>query len=876
MNTIMYIFRIIWISIILFLMTCPVNGQVQKTRQLTKADFHLWSTLKAESISDHGHWVSYSLTYESGLDTLFIKNTDNEKTVAFAKGYDGKFIRETWFGCITSDNLFQLINLQTSKIQYVENVQTFLISNSGQYVILFCNEPENKMKIVIRNLSGNVIENIDNVSSYSMNLKGDILAYSTKNSDGNTVSLLQLAKKTVKTTVIKSKEQEFENIVWHTKGKSITFVSGMAAAKPFKADAVLFYKIEGKKLFKYDTTVEKKWQKDQILDVNYSSSLGISDDENQVFFMIKKKPDQSVVKNDLAVQVWNTADKELFPFRYSYGNVKDNPRIASWRPENNHFSEIADDKHPVSILSGNQEFALVYNPDTNKPNFKQETDRDYYLLDLKTGIKTPFLKQQSGSSGKLYFSPSGKYIVYFKEHNWWIYCLATGIHSNITLSTAVTFYDDSNDEPEEPNPYGYIGFSANDEFVLLYDQFDIWQFKSNGTLAKKLTCGRENEQVFRLADTDKGNIDHIVFKDKAIDLEHNLVLKAQTIDNSKSGYFNLDKNQQLQSIVYEPKLISSIYKAKASNSYMYVQEDYSDPPSLILKKGNDTAKAIYKSNPQHEYYLWGKSELIDYKNPKETVLKGVLFYPFDYNPNIQYPMIVNIYQKQTKAFHTYVNPSLFNGSGFNVTYYTSQGYFVLLPDIVYETGSPGRSATDCVIAATQRAIEAASIDKAKIGLIGHSYGGYETFFIITQTNLFATAVAGSGVSDLTSGYLSVNWDGKNANSWRYEYQQLRMGKTLFEDYEGYQKNSPIHFASNVNTPLLSYTGADDSQVNPYQTMEFFLALRRLQKEHIMLLYPKEGHVIQGRDNQIDLTHKITDWFGYYLKGEEKPNWIELQ
>ncbi|MFH6997382.1 alpha/beta hydrolase family protein [Flavobacterium sp. FlaQc-57] len=874
MSTIIYNSRIIWISIILFLMTCPVNGQVQKTIQLTEADFHLWSTLKAEAISDHGNWVSYSLGYESGLDTLFVKNTKTEKTFAFAKGYSGKFIAEDWFGCLTAENLFQLIDLKTGKIQHTSNVQDFTFSNNGYYVILYCNETEGKTKIIIKDLSGNVIENIDNVNSYSMNPNYNMLGYCSSESDKNTVGLLTLGKEITKTTVVQNKERQFENIIWQAQGKSIAFVGRLVTAKSFTADTVLFYKIEDKQLFQYNTTVEKNWREGQILDANYTSSLGISDDGTRVFFMIKKRHDQNAVKNDLDVQVWNAADKELFPFRHSYGTVQDNPRLVCWEPQNRHFSEIADDRHSVVILGTNQEFALVYNPDSNKPTFKQEADRDYYLLDLKKNIKTPFLTQQSSTSGKLYFSPSGKFIVYFKECNWWIYSIETGIHTNMTLKTNISFYDNSNDEPDEPNPYGYAGFTANDEFVLLYDEFDLWQFKTTGESAKKITLGRENDQVLRLVDTDKGNINHIASKGKMIDIYSDLIFKVQTINNNKSGYFILDKNKKLRSIIYKPKLISSLYKANAINSFIYVQEDFNEPPTLFIKNGNTQPKIIYKSNPQHNDYGWGKSQLITYKNTNGIHLKGVLFYPFDYNPQQKYPMLVSIYQKQTKALHSYVNPTLMNGSAFNVTYFTSLGYFVLLPDIVYQMGNPGYSATDCVVAAANSAIATASIDKTKMGLIGHSYGGYEAFFIITQTNIFAAAVAGSGVSDLTSSYLSVNWGHKNMNSWRYEYQQFRMRKTLFEDYKAYQKNSPIHFASNVNTPLLSYTGAEDSQVNPYQTMEFYLALRRLQKEHIMLLYPKESHVIRGQENQIDLTQKMSEWFGYYMKGNKKPQWFE--
>ena len=873
MNLIIYNSRIILISVILFLMTCLVNGQVKKTKKLTEADFHLWSTLKGEAISDYGNWISYSVSYESGLDTLYIKNTNKEKKYAFAKGYNGRFRTEDWFGCITAENRFQLINLKTSEIQYSTDVKSFSFSNDGRYVILFCTEKEGKTKIIIKDFIGNIVELINHVTSYKFSPKDNVLAYCTTESNNNTVGLLHLGKEITQTTVVQNKGRSFENVIWEAEGKSIAFVSRLSSAEPFTADTVWFYQLEGKQLFQYDTTLEKTWDKDNILDANYTSSLGISNDGIRVFFMIKKKTNLQLVQNDLAVQVWNAKDKELFPFRQSYGITQNSSCLVYWEPENKFFSQIGDESHSVALMCSNEQFALVYDPDANKPTFKQEADRDYYLLDLKKGTKILFLKQQSANIGKLYFSPSGKYIAYFKEHHWWTYSFETGMHNNITRNTAVPFYDVSNDEPDDPNPYGYVGFTANDESIILYDQFDIWQFEINSAYAKKLTFGRENEQIFRIVDTSKQHADGFVSKSKVVNLDADIILKIQTINNDKSGYFILDNKQKLQSIVYQPKLVGALLKAKELNSFMYMQEDFNSPPTLIVKKSNEKAKIIVKSNPQHHDYGWGKSQLVTYKNLNGIPLKGVLFYPFDYNPQQEYPMLVSIYQKQTKALHTYENPSLRNGSAFNVTYFTSLGYFVLLPDIVYEIGNPGYSAADCVIAATKSAIGTASIDKSKIGLIGHSFGGYETDFIITQTNLFSAAVAGSGVSDLTSGYLSVNWANKNMNSWRYEYQQFRMRKPLHEDYETYQKNSPIHFVANVNTPLLSYTGSEDTQVNPYQSMEFYLALRRLQKEHVLLLYPKENHIIQGKENQIDLTYKISDWFGYYLKGNKRPKWF---
>lgn len=873
-------YKIIWINYILFLLACPVSGQVNKTKQLTASDYKLWSNLTTESISEQGRWVSYSLSYESTMDTLFVKNTVTDKTFEFAKGFKGKFLGETWFGCLLPENRFHLQNLITGKIQVVDQVQSFVFVNEGQYILLFCNSQDEKTKIIIKNLKGAILDTIVNVTSFSLSPKSDKLAFCTSNSNKSMVGLLQFGKKIIKSMVTSSNDNAFENIVWHREGTSIVFVTRSVSAKAFTASTILFYKIKNKQLFQYDTKTRKSWPKEMVLVTNYVSSLGISDDEECVFFKMKKDIKIKNDKNNLNVQIWNTKDKELYPLRTIYDKsltTLRTPRVGAWWPEKGKLRAVGDNEHPNVLLNGNQQWALVYNPDVYKPSSNREPYQDYYLVDIATNVKTLFLKKQYGSSGYLFFSPQGKYIVYFRAHNWWVYSIANQKHTNITKNKEISFFNDSSDQPEEPAPYGLMGWTKNDASLLIYDQFDIWEFsmdKNRG--CKKLTQGRERKQIFRLANIEYWDPISVNSKPQMINLENGVTLKVKAIDNSKSGYVRLNKNRKIAPIVFESKLLSSIKKAKKNNVFTFVKEDFNDPPELIVKSGNAQQKTVFKSNPQHFNYKWGFSRLIKYKNSKESELKGVLFYPFNYNAKKQYPMIVNIYEKQTHKLHKYTNPGLLNGAEFNITFFTSQGYFVLLPDIVYEIGNPGFSAFDCVMAATKTALSLAPIDKNKLGIVGHSFGGYETNFIITQTNMFAAAVAGAGVSDLTSFYFSVNKGELNSNAWRLEYQQFRMGKPWFENKEGYLRNSPLNAVSNVTTPLLSYTGEEDPTVDPYQSMEFYIALRRLKKEHIMLIYPKDDHAIQIPENQIDLTGRLSDWFGYYLKEEKRPDWFEPQ
>src|SRR5690606_31619782 len=149
-------------------------------------------------------------------------------------------------------------------------------------------------------------------------------------------------------------------------------------------------------------------------------------------------------------------------------------------------------------------------------------------------------------------------------------------------------------------------------------------------------------------------------------------------------------------------------------------------------------------------------------------------------------------------------------------------YFVLLPDIHYEITQVGMSAVKCVESSVKKALTLGNIDKNKIGLIGHSFGGYETAYIITQSSLFKAAVAGAGVYDLTSFNFDIFKMTGQPEIMRSENIPFRMKNHYYESPENYLKNSPIHHFSKVNTPLLVWSGKNDLNVNPQQSIEGFL------------------------------------------------------
>ena len=197
-----------------------------------------------------------------------------------------------------------------------------------------------------------------------------------------------------------------------------------------------------------------------------------------------------------------------------------------------------------------------------------------------------------------------------------------------------------------------------------------------------------------------------------------------------------------------------------------------------------------------------------------------------------------------------------------------------MPDILYELGSPGDSALECVSAGVEEVLKLKVINPSRIGLTGHSFGGYETTYIVGKSKLFAAAVGGAAQTDLVSCYLGVSDGYKKPEFWRFEDYSNRMGKTLFEDWDNYIYNSPVSNAGKIETPLLLWTGDKDGSVAPTQSMELYLALRRLEKEVVLLRYKEESHSITNELKQMDLTLKILDWFNHYLKDMPSQSWMK--
>ncbi|WP_165589529.1 alpha/beta hydrolase family protein, partial [Myroides marinus] len=322
--------------------------------------------------------------------------------------------------------------------------------------------------------------------------------------------------------------------------------------------------------------------------------------------------------------------------------------------------------------------------------------------------------------------------------------------------------------------------------------------------------------------------------------------------------------------------VSDVKYSKDFNTITFSLENFNKPKSVFIYR-EGTTKKLLENTMDKELYTWKKQRIVSYKDKFGNSLQGILFYPKDFTSEKKYPMITKIYEIQNHLSNRFFYPSYYNSDGFNIELYLKENYFVFLPDILDTQQGTGLSALHCVEESLKTVLqEESSIDKNSLGLFGFSHGGYETNFIITQSNLFKTAVSGSGNSDIIRSYFSYNENFIAPFFSQFENGQYKMPTTFKEDKELYLINSPILFTDQIKTPLLTFTGKKDENIHWEQQREFFIAMLRYNIPHIALFYENEGHGLNDKGNQIDITTRMINWFDYFLKNKDdkETKWIK--
>lgn len=346
-------------------------------------------------------------------------------------------------------------------------------------------------------------------------------------------------------------------------------------------------------------------------------------------------------------------------------------------------------------------------------------------------------------------------------------------------------------------------------------------------------------------------------------------------EKSKTKGLYVLEGKRLRKMAVDPHY-NLVVKASTANHkvVLWTKENYGERDFWVSDLTLRNPKRVTDTNPQVKYINWGSTQLYTWTNLEGKKNEGILFLPEDYQKGKNYPMIVLFYEKMTQGLNSYRIPE-YSSATIDIPWFVSNGYVVFCPDISYRIGAPYESCYNAVISGVEQLIRDGIADKERIGINGHSWGGSQTAWLVTRTNLFKCASPCSAVTDQVADYLMLRGTGQ-PNMYFEEDAQGRLGKTLWEDRQLYLDNSPVMHADKIHTPLLIFHGEKDTSVRVYQGMALYFAMRRLGRPAWLLNYRDVGHQMGGDAECRDFMQRLIGFFDYYLKAAPMPEWMKAE
>jgi dipeptidyl aminopeptidase/acylaminoacyl peptidase len=586
-------------------------------------------------------------------------------------------------------------------------------------------------------------------------------------------------------------------------------------------------------------------------------------------------PEDSTPEDEqVKVDVWHWQDADLQPTQlHRVTQERRRSYLAVVHLDRTRIVQLADTALPEMLLPDGGDGAWALGNDDRAYRIRTSWDtpgwQDVYAVDLNTGRRMLLLRD---TQSRAQLSAGGRFAY------WWDFAQRVAVTYDLRAGTSVTataniphpLDDEENDSPMPAMPYGLAGWTDDDREVLVYDRYDVWAVDPTGHRApRNLTdgAGRRDSVRFRLVDLDRER--------EAIAATEPLLLAAFDYRTKAAGFYrdHVTGDHAPDRLLLMDRRFSTPRKADAADVLLYTRESLAEFPD-VWTADLDFARPVRLSeaNPQQAEYRWATVEQVHWRAADGTPLAGLLYKPVDFDSTKQYPMIVNFYERNSDNLHAH-SPVIPHRSTIRPSFYASRGYLVFVPDVVYRIGYPGQSAVDCVVPGVLALIERGFVDSRRIGLQGHSWGGYQIAYMVTKTGLFAAAEAGAPVANMTSAYGGIRWETGVSRMFQYERAQSRLGASLWEVPLRYLENSPLFWLDRVTTPLLILHNDEDGAVPWYQGIELFTALRRLEKPAWLVNYNGEPHWPLPYPKRRDWNIRMQQFFDHYLMGAPAPRWM---
>ena len=726
--------------------------------------------------------------------------------------------------------------------------------------------------IVLRNLDSGADEEIADVVAYQFDDSAKVLAYTVASRTDSTkdgVYLRNLA--TGATQAVMSGPGNYRGFDFDRTQQQFAFASDRDEFGRPDAHQVVYYgTVKG-------GTAQPVVRSDMLPpEMRFPDNITLSFTRagNALLLNIAPPPVDSVPADSLVgkarFDLWHWKDPELQPQQLLQVNQARNRTYqAIYSLASKTLTRLTTDSFPSVQLSDDARVGLE---STSVPYAIErmwgEGGNDVYAVDPATGSRRLVAREITGNAQ---LSTGGRYIIYFDKMHWYTYDVATSKITDITTPAAgVHFEQETWSTPDDPAAWGVAGWTKDDRSVLVNDRFDIWELDPTGAKAPVVltdSLGRRESRTLRLINLDRDE------DERYVDTSTPVWLSAFDEDTKESGFYRtrLNGRHAPELVAMGPLRYGPPSKAHDADEYMVTKSTFVDFPNLWVGPNLTSLTKISDANPWQGEYNWGTAELVTWMSMDGVPRQGLLYKPENFDPSKKYPMISYFYEDLSDGLYGYIPP---NGRNvINPTHYVSNGYIVFEPDIYYEMGHPGMSAFKSIVPGVQMLVDSGFVDPKRLGLQGQSWGGYQTAFLITQTSMFAAAMAGAPVADMFSAYGGIRWGSGVNRSMQYEHGQSRIGKSIWEAPMLYYENSPLFGLERVTTPLFMMANDADDAVPWWQGIEMFVGLRRLGKEVYLIDYNNDVHNPQSRANQKDIAMRMQQFFDNKLKGAPAPDWM---
>ena len=505
---------------------------------------------------------------------------------------------------------------------------------------------------------------------------------------------------------------------------------------------------------------------------------------------------------------------------------------------------------------------------------------DMYAVNLATGERMLVQKKvpgvgggggRGGGAGASSFSPDNGQYAYYDTGEWKLYDFASGQTKSITSGVNAKFWNTEDDHNQVKPAIGgaLVGWSNDGKNVLIRDNWDVWRLPASGNGAVNITSNGLRDQIryqlrIVMDPRDRGGID----------LTKPLYFETYGEWTKKEGLAQVDAMKGGAKVISFEDAKVDYRRARDGDTWVYQRQTVTKYPDFYAADdGLKGERRLTDANPQQKEVAWSAGAvLIDYTCDNGLGKhQAALFLPAGYEKGKTYPTLTYIYEKLSQGMNVYPEPNATRYS--NPAVYTSRGYAFLQPDIVYKINEPGRSAVWCVVPAVKAAIAAGYVDPERVGLQGHSWGGYQSSFIPTQTKIFKTVVAGAPLTDMTSMAGSVYWNTGSSDNSIFISSQGRFTGGPNDVPEAYARNSPQTYASNLSVPFMMIHNDRDGAVDFNQGITYYNHLRNLGKDVVLLEYVGENHGLARPTNQKDYALRMTEWFDTFLRDQSAPDWL---